>query len=294
MDILWAAAGICAIVFVLFFAMAQHWQRIIRQQSWTIRHLAERVKNLEEVGDPEFRRRLGDSAPMPLEQVFQFSFRLSDRFWRDQLRIGNEDWDFIRAFGSFVGSVKLEQWRSHTVATVTEILPESSTARWQTRSLDFYPDHSKNNEALPLWELRLSPANGSADRPASLELILRQNAVELCGHYAPAISAAGGGMLQGKASGEEIVFFTVPLDSGRLVNFRSHDPANGSKLGSGSGVENVIPIHEGAWQAFYSNKDEVLGVEWQLRLRDLSKKAEWERWKVFETAAIPFAGNAKH
>jgi len=286
MDILWAAAAIGAIVFVLFFALAQHWHTIMRQQSWTIRNLAERVKDLEEVGDPEFRRRLGDSSPMPLEQVFHFSFRLSDRFWRDQLRIKSEDWDFIRAFGSFVGSVKLEHWRSHTVATVTEILPENSTARWQTRSLDFYPDSSKSAEKLPLWELRLSPANGSTGRPASLELMLRRNAVELCGYYAAArVGADGNG--QDKSAAEEIVFFTVPLDSARLTNFRSHDPANLSNTVIGNAAESVVPVHETSWQAFYANRDDVLGIEWQLRLRDLSKKAEWERWKILETAGVP-------
>ena len=126
MEILWVSAGVSAIVFVLFFTLAQHWHAIMRQQSWTIRNLAERVKDLEDVGDPEFRRRLGDSSPMPLEQVFHFSFRLSDCFWRDQLGIKSEDRDLIRASGSFVASVKLEYWRSHTVATVTEILSEKA------------------------------------------------------------------------------------------------------------------------------------------------------------------------
>jgi hypothetical protein len=281
MEILWAAAGIGAIVFVLFFALASHWNTIMRQQSWTIRDLSRRLKDLEEVGDPEFRRRLGDSSPMPLEQVFHFSFRMSDRFWRDQLRIKSEDWDFIRTFGSFVGSVKLEHWRSHTVAIITEILPENSAARWQTRSLDFYPDASKSTEKLPLWELRLSPTKGSAARPATLELILRRNAVELCGYF---IGSNGTASENGDQEfvRNEIVFFTVPLDSARLVNFRSHDPANLSDNGNGNTSKSVVPAHETSWQAFYSNCDDTLGIEWQLRLRDLSKKAEWDRWKILE------------
>jgi hypothetical protein len=283
MEILWAAAGIGAIVFVLFFALAYHWNTIIRQQSWTIRDLARRLKDMEEIGDPEFRRRLGDSSPMPLEQVFHFSFRMSDRFWRDQLRIKSEDWDFIRTFGSFVGSVKLEHWRSHTVATITEILPENSAVRWQTRSLDFYPDSSKSAEKFPLWELRLSPTNGSAVRPACLELILRHNAVELCGYFTGSNGTPCEHRDQEEFAWEEIVFFTVPLDSARLVNFRSHDPANLSDNGNGSTARSVVPGYETSWQAFYSNCDETLGIEWQLRLRDLSKKAEWDRWKILET-----------
>lgn len=289
MDILWAAASICAIVFVLFFALAHYWHKIIKQQSWTIRELAHRVKDLEEVGDPEFRRRVANSSPMPLEQVFHFSFHLGDRFWRDQLRIRDRDWEFIRASGSFVGSVKFEKWRSHIVATVSEVLPENSTARWETRALDYYPGEDTNGDGLRLWELQLDHSGGSADRLDSLALVFRQNKVELYGCY-PA--GNGNGSQNGTAAKthKEIVFFSVPLDSTRLVNYRGHDPAEPSYSHID---ESFLPAHEGSWQAFYSNNDEVLGLEWQLRLRDLNKKAEWERWKVLEAAAVPmFARNA--
>lgn len=177
MDIVWSAAGICAIVFILFFALAQHWQKILRRQSLTIRRLSDRLRDLQEVVDPEFRRRLSESSPMPLDQVFHFTFRFSDRFWRDELQIGPADWDFVRQYGTFVGSVKLEKWRSHTEATVTEVLPEGSAARWQTRTIDFYPDPGNRYAEAALWELRLAPTNGSAERPPALELVLRANSL---------------------------------------------------------------------------------------------------------------------
>jgi hypothetical protein len=71
------------------------------------------------MNDPELRRRLSDAAPVPLEQVLTLSFRLGDRFWRDTLRASDDDQKFVREYGSFVGAVKLERWRSHTVATIS-------------------------------------------------------------------------------------------------------------------------------------------------------------------------------
>src|ERR1700683_1670595 len=99
---------------------------------------------------PVCRPRLSEATPLPLEQVFTFSFNLGDRFWRDTIRMNEEDRRFIREFGSFVGSVKLERWRSHTVATITEVLPDRKSTGWQTRSLEFYSDTSKSLEALSL------------------------------------------------------------------------------------------------------------------------------------------------
>jgi hypothetical protein len=224
---------------------------------------------------------------MPLKQVFTFSFRLSDRFWRDKLQIKDEDWGFIRTFGSFVGSVKLERWRSHTVATITEVLPESSTARWQARSLDYYPDPAKNNDALTLWELQLAPTNELAERPPSLELMLRRNAVELRGHLASRVAATSGNGHADRSSEDEVVFLRVPLDQALLAEFRCHDPADTAGNGNSDPGTTTIPADEGSWQAFYSRADQDLGIEWQLRLRDLNKKAEWERSRIPESAEIP-------
>ena len=129
MEILWPTLGICVLVCFVFFVLVQHWQRVLRHQTWTIRRLNERVRNLEEVDDPEFRRRLGESVPSPLEQVFTFSFRLSDQFWRETLHATQETSSFIQAFGSFLGSVKIERWRGHSVATITEVLPDRRSAK---------------------------------------------------------------------------------------------------------------------------------------------------------------------
>jgi hypothetical protein len=274
MEILWPALGISAIVGFVFFVLAQHWHRILRHQSWTIRRLIERVQDLEEVGDPEFRRRLVQFAPSPLEQVFMFSFRLDECFWRETLHASSEDMDFIRAFGSFLGSVKIERWRGRTVATVTEVLPESKAAGWQTRSFDFYAEDAKGGKALALWEIPLARPRRSSDRPPSLELLLRQNALELC--CLRATDGNGNGR-SNEAGNEEITFFRVPLDAAQLAEFRSEDPFAGTNVSAANG---------NSWQAFYACQNEKLGFEWQLSLRDLEKRAEWEQWKILESAPL--------
>ncbi|MFZ0978107.1 MAG: hypothetical protein WAN23_01785 [Candidatus Acidiferrales bacterium] len=294
MDILWPAIGIGVIVGFIFFVLAQHWRQVLNQHAWTIRRLTERVRDLEDIADPEFRRRLGEASPMPLEQVFTLTFRLNDRFWRDAVHTTDENLQFIREFGSFVGSVKLDRWRSHTVATVSEVLPDRKESGWRMRSLDFYPDPAKPGRGLTLWELALVRTKFSTERPPSLELILRDNSIDLIGHLAPWEGSGGnghggnehGGNGHGASEYEDVIFFRVPLDTNQLAEFRSHDPSNeggnGSETGAGPAPAGV------SWQAFYSGGDETLGIEWQLRLRDLARKSQWDRWKILEPASMPF------
>jgi hypothetical protein len=235
---------------------------------------------------------------VPLEQVFNFTFRMDERFWNENLHILKEDRDFIRASGAFVGSLKLERWRSHTVATVTEVLPECATSRWQTRSLDFYPDTTKGYDSLVLWELRLARPNGTAERPPSLELILRGDAIELwgpriaCGKSLYRIENAvgevagnGSSFAPGRSESDQTLYFRVPLDAGLLMEFRSPDPAAVSANGNGGGRSHGSASNGHSWREFYSHRDEDSGVEWQLRLHDLNKKAEWERWNILDGVA---------
>jgi len=264
MDILWPAVGISIIVGFVFYVMAERWGRILRRQAVTIRQLSDRVQMIEEVDNPVFRERISESAPAPLEQVFTFSFRFSDRFWRETLGLLDGDRDYVRRFGSFVGSVKLERWRSHSVATITEILPDRKTAAWQARSLDYFHAPGERGEPLTLWQLPLArPQFGC--KPASLELSLCGNAMEL------AMESPGGN--------ESEVLLRVPLDPGSLEQFRSHDPAesaNSLRPSNGNGL--------GSWRAFYAFENETTGIEWQLRTVDLTRKIDWERWKILESA----------
>jgi hypothetical protein len=293
MNILWQAMGISLIVVFVFFVLARHWQRLLRQQSLTIRHLAHRVNTLEEMADPELRRRLSEAAPVPLEQVLTFSLRLSERFWRDALGTTEENRKFIREFGAFLGSVKLERWRSHTVATIAEILPDGQTKGWQTRTLDFYPDPAKRNDSLTLWELALARPELSSERPPSLELVLLSDALELRGHLAPGSARASGNGRGAAPDDGSITFFRVPFDPGLLAEFRSSDPlaadeADSSENGGGRRAADEMAVNPSSWQAFYFDDNESLGFEWQLSVRDLGKKAEWDRWRILESAS-PFA-----
>jgi hypothetical protein len=288
MDILWPALCIAAIVVFVFYVLAQHWQRLLRQQNWTIGKLLDRVQSLEQMADPVWRHRLSEAAPLPLEQVLNFSFSLGDRFWRDTICVSEDDRRFIREFGSLVGSVKLERWRSHTVATITEVLPDRKSTGWQTRSLDFYADTSTSAEALSLWELALARPGVSIERPPSLELVLRANAIELRGHFVDLgeLPGVSGNTHGAAADAGDVIFFRVPLDSASLAQFRSHDPADTSGSGKPA-VHHHANVN--SWQAFYSFCDEEAGIDWQLRLRDLTQKAEWEQWKILDSPAIPVA-----
>jgi hypothetical protein len=279
MEILLPAAAIVVIVMFVFYVFAQHVNRTIRRQSWTIRQLFERVEDLESLTDPLFLRRLNDAAPMPLEQVFTLTFRIDDRFWTEILCAREEVRTFVREFGSFVGSIKLERWRSHTVATITEVLPDRKSIGWQARTLDIYTDGAKACEPVTLWELPLRRASFSAEKPPSLELLLRGNSIELCGHLGPGIEEPNAN--DSLEDWEDAVFFRVPLDAAQLAGFRSHDPAGANENGNGHSNAGANP---NAWQAFYSERNEVLGIEWQLWMRDLSKKSEWERWKILDPA----------
>jgi hypothetical protein len=285
MDLLWPAIGIGVIVGFIFFVLAQHWRKILVQHAWTIRRLTERVRDLEDMADPEFRRRLGEAAPMPLEQVYTLTFRLDDRFWRDTLQTTEENLRFIREFGSFVGSVKLDRWRSHMVATVAEVQPDRKETGWQMRSLDFYPDPAKPGRGLTLWDLNLMPTNFSAERPPSLELVLRENSIDLVGYLVPREDGTNG------RGYDEVLFFRVPLDANQLAEFRSHDPSNEATNGTETAA-NQAPAGM-SWQAFYSGGNEALGVEWQLRLRDLSRKSQWDRWRILEPAPVPLAARRR-
>jgi hypothetical protein len=285
MDILWPALGISAIVCFVFYVLAAHWQRVLRRESWVMRELAERVRDLEEVSDPDFRRRLDESSPMPLEQVLTFSFYLSERFWRGTLGLSDADWNFVRTHGSFVGSVKLERWRSHTAVTVTEALPASQSAKWQKRSFDFYPEDG-GSDALTLWELRLGLPGKSAERPPSLELLLRRNGIELRGNLRAANDAKGEGASTSEIN--ETTFFSIPFDTEQLAGFRSREPQNAPNGADGnSGSKGAEGSNGGgAWRAFYSASDEGAGFDWQLRILDLARKAEWDRWRILDPVEL--------
>jgi hypothetical protein len=146
-------------------------------------------------------------------------------------------------------------------------------AGWKTRSLDLYTAEADSAGAVTLWEVPLVRPRGTAEIEPSLELLLRQNSLELC-RRSPRPSDNPPGAHPG---GGDTVFLRVPLDAALLSEFRSHDPVPHS-------VDSPAPGN--SWQAFYSSEDQQLGYEWQLSLRDLEKKAEWEHWKILEPAPL--------
>ena len=73
MDIIWTALGVCVLVGFVFYVLAQYWQRLLRAHSHALRDLTARVQALEEMEDPGFRQKVGESVPSPLEQVYTFT-----------------------------------------------------------------------------------------------------------------------------------------------------------------------------------------------------------------------------
>jgi hypothetical protein len=277
MDIVWTALGICVLVGFVFYVLAQYWQRLLRAHSHMLRDLTARVQALEEMEDPDFRQKVGESVPSPLEQVYTFSFRLSERFWTQTLAASPAEIAYIKANGKFLGSVKIERWRSHSVATVYEVLPQSSSAGWQSRSIDVYPG---SEESVTLWELPLAAPEGeqAAESGASLELRFGKDGLALRAQHGRFSDVRGNGS---EPHREENVFFQVPLDTARLAVYRKHD----ADETEGNGQENS----RGALRSpdsslsIYEQHDELLGVDWRLAVRDLERKEDWDRWKIWES-----------
>jgi cell division protein FtsL len=284
MDILWVALAVCVIVGFVFVVLARHWQRLLVHQSWTIRRLTDRVASLEEVADPNFRRKLDESAPSPLERVYTFSFRVNDDFWRKTVKATPRQLQYIRDHGNFLGSVKIEVWRSHTVVTVTEVLPQAKSATWQTRSFDVFPDDLANaDQAITLWEMSLADEKFSANsgRVPTLELRWREGELELCSRSDHFMTNEDDTIT---LAPQEQMLFAVPLNSERLAQFRAADESGNGDMGDV--IERIAegsPVAAGnSWVVMFEREDDSLGIEWNLSLRDLTRQSDWKRWKVFE------------
>lgn len=285
MEIIWAGLGISAVVGLVFYIMASQWARLLKSHSRAIRFLTQRVKALEEMEDPRLRRRMDDSAPSPLERVYIFSFRLSDRFWADTIGATTEQMKYIREQGKFLGSAKIEKWRSHITVTLTELLPQSQSAGWQTRTVDIYPGKKVPGTAK-LWELPLAPPANSMphDKHPALELRFEEELLVL--RARPSKASAKGDL----TAASERVIFHVPLDADLLSEYRVQDEdARLTEREEFGGVATQLPRAD-SWLNFYSYQDEKQGVDWQLCLRDLDRKDAWERWNIVEPQQARRAG----
>jgi hypothetical protein len=283
MDIVWVALGVCVIVGFVFVVLARHWQRLLAHQAWSIRRLTDRLHSLEEVADPNFRRKLDESAPSPLEQFFTFGLGLSDRFWRNTVETTDAQRAFIREEGNFLGSVKIERWRSHTVLTVTEVLPQNKSANWQTRTFDVFPENLSDDAPVTLWQMPLAEAKvgAASGRVPTIELRWQDGALALCAlqDRRPADTDDVITLVP-----EERILLSVPLDPELLEPFRQADraaldelPEEFEKLHSNGATSNG---HQ--FVAFYGSDDAETGIEWHLCLRDLARHSEWDRWRIVE------------
>lgn len=286
MDIVWAGLGISAVVGFVFYIMASQWARLLKSHSKAIRFLTQRLQALEEMEDPRLRRRIDDSAPSPLEQVYIFSFRLSDRFWADTIGATTEQMKYVREQGTFLGSAKIERWRSHITVTLTELLPQSQSAGWQTRTVDMYPGKQISGAAI-LWELHLEPPVNSAPHEKHPALELRFEEELLVLRARPGRASVKN---DAKMTPNEKVIFHVPLDADLLSDYRvKEEDAEDSGSEANEELARQLPRTD-SWLTFYQYQDEKQGVDWQLCLRDLERKDAWEQWKVVEPQQVRRAG----
>jgi hypothetical protein len=288
MDMLWVALGISAVVGFVFYAMASYWGRLLKSHSKVIRFLTQRVEALEEMEDPRLRQRLGDSAPSPLEQVYIFSFRLGERFWPETIGATPEQMRYIREQGKFLGSAKIERWRSHITVTLTELLPQTQSAGWKTRTVDIYPMNGSSGSAV-LWELYLEAPANTAERETHPLLELRYEEELL-------VLRARGGRLP--ANRERMaapenggrVLFRVPLERELLSEYRVSEEESEIENGEDGAAVSRGRQRKDSWVTFYRHEDEKQGVDWQLCLRDLGRKAAWEQWRIVEPQQARRAG----
>jgi hypothetical protein len=284
MDVLWAAVAICAIVSLVFYVLAASWQRMLKSQSRAIRDLLQRVDALESMEDPFVRRRIAELSPSPLEQVHVLSFQLSERFWRDTLGATEQQIRCVHEHATFVGSVKIEMWRSHIAITVTELLPQNKSAGWQARTMDIYAADSSVPEVL--WELCLAPStNSHAAQAPSVQLRYENQTVVLAAR--PATKKNRPETLNGEPADERIVF-CIPLGAERLAEFRTSDTetVNGGTEEAGAAPFESKSHRARANVASFSHEDERQGVDWQLHIRELNGRTASEQWTIMEPPRV--------
>lgn len=77
------------------------------------------------------------------------------------------------------------------------------------------------------------------------------------------------------------VLLSVPLDAALLQSYRQME-----ETPSSDSEEGVLQVPKGnahhtkPWMAYYSHEDPLLGINWHLYVRDLSKLSERKRWRV--------------
>jgi len=269
MDILWAAMAICAIVSVVFYVLAISWQRTLRSQAGAIRMLGQRLETLETMEDPVMRRKIGDLMPSPLEEVCVLSFRMGSGFWLDTVGLTETQVRHIHEHGTFVGSIKIEIWRSHVTITLRELPPHTQSSSWQTRTVDIYETGS--GAGTVLWELDLEPtANVSMRKPAALELSYENRAIVLAIRYIPKENWPGAS--RGETAGERVVF-RIPLDPEHLAEFRTPETA------VHAGIE---AQEEDASATSFAFQDERQDVDWHLRIHNFNGHMSSGKWAIIE------------
>ena len=273
MEILWTALAICALVSIAFYFLAISWQRMLRNHAQAIRALSDRLDSIVDMDDPLLRRRISELTASPLERVFVFSFRLGDRFWRDMLGASEEQLRYVHERATFVGSVKVEVWRSHVTITLNELLPLGKSNSWQARTIDIY---SSDSARAVLWDVCLIPAVHSlVKEPPSVELRYEVNAIVLAIRNAERKGWAD----RRSSESQDRTIFRIPLAAEKLTEFHVSEAETEEDAVARS--FDAVPRSD-RWLASYSHQDEQQDFDWHLRVRNLDGQTTSENWTVME------------
>jgi hypothetical protein len=290
MDILWMAVS--AGIFIVFglLIIAWHWHERFIRGAIALNALRDRLAALEEIADPERLRRLEKNASSPLERVYTISIQFGNRFWKDTLQLPSEAMAFVRMSGTFLGSIKIECWRTHSIATMSEVLPSSKSASWQTRSVDIYAGDSRiERGGVSLWTLAMhAPQLAAPARFSELELRLERNAVAL---YAKAAPSSAGFSAEGGESNAEELLTAIPLSPVGLAKYRATDEEPELE----TGFEAVPPGNGSHGEAnsrttVFEHRNEEQGIDWRLSLREFVLSDDPRRAKVLEVAGFRQTG----
>lgn len=266
MNIVWAALAICLIVAVVFYALALSWQRTLRGHSRAIRTLHQRLESLELMEDPFLRHRISKLAPSQLEEVWIFNLNLSERFWRNAVDATENRIREFRESAPILSTVRFEIWRSHIIATVTELLPSSKAAGLQNRTINIYP--SESQQATALWELRLEPDSNPTDKAGRLlQLSFRNRTIEF---------AIRGWLMGVNEADDERILFRIPLDAEQLLGHRVENEESGEFLPNAAETEGIV--------LRFSDENEDTGITWRLSIRSLDGSTLPDKWKLLEPA----------
>jgi hypothetical protein len=206
--------------------------------------------------------------PVPLQQIFEFTFTLEPQFWQGTLPLTPEQRAFASAAGTFPWLIIIERWRSHRSIQVyeTALSPEMTPASLMsllsvtrpTRSILKDGPFDGMLDVTVLGRIEFGPRS-IQEPPLRLELYIEEDRMRLgavFGQFGEGMRHGHGGPFPGPL--DSAVFFDVPLALKKLADFKEPD----------------ADVHS-EHVSDYAQANAATGVSWSLRVRDLEKACQF-------------------